>query len=75
VFYAGISRKQCEALADRMRSALTNITRESVSTDTGNWRIQKISCGSIGSSNRIGSAFPDYFTQVDMFEVWITKER
>lgn len=75
VFYAGISRKQCEALADRMRSALVNITRESVTTDTGDWRIQKISCNSIGSSNRIGSAYPDYFTQVDMFDVWITKER
>jgi hypothetical protein len=75
VFYAGITRKQCEALADRLRLALTNITRESVPTDSGNWRIQKISCNSVGSSTRVGSAYPDYFTQQDMFEVWITKER
>lgn len=74
VFYAGISRKQSEALADRMRNALTNIARESITTDTGNWHIMKLSCTAIGSTNKIGSTYPDYFTQVDTFEVWITKE-
>lgn len=73
VFYAGMTRKQCEALADRLRAALCNINRETVATPSGNWKIQKISCSVIGSSNRIGSAYPDYFTQADTFEVWITK--
>lgn len=73
VVYAGISRKQTEALADRMRMNLTNIVRESVDSDTGKWRIQKITCTTIGNTNRIGSAYPDYFTQADSFEVWITK--
>jgi hypothetical protein len=74
VFYAGVTRKQQEALADRMRSTLVSITRQGVVTDTGTWRIQKVSCPGVGSSNRIGSAYPDYFTQSDTFEVWITKE-
>lgn len=73
VVYAGISRKQTEALADRMRMNLTNIVRESIDTDTGAWRIQKVTCTSIGNTNRIGSAYPDYFTQADSFEVWVTK--
>ena len=73
VVYAGISRKQTEALADRMRLNLTNIARESVDSDTGKWRIQKITCTTIGNTNRIGSAYPDYFTQADSFEVWVTK--
>lgn len=73
VVYAGISRKQTEALADRMRMNLTNITREDVATETGNWRIQKITCSTIGNTNRIGSAYPDYFTQADSFEVWVTR--
>lgn len=73
VVYAGISRKQTEALADRMRMNLTNIARESVDSDTGKWRIQKITCTTIGNTNRIGSAYPDYFTQADSFEVWVTK--
>jgi len=73
VVYAGISRKQTEALADRMRLNLTNIARENVDSDTGAWRIQKITCTTIGNTNRIGSAYPDYFTQADSFEVWVTK--
>lgn len=74
-FYAGVSRKQTEALADRSREAFTNIVRDSIVTDTGSWRIQKISCTSVGSSNRVGSAFPDFYTQNDSFEVWVTKEK
>jgi len=73
VFYAGISRRQTEALADRLREALTNISREKITTDTGTWKIQKISCTAVGSNNRVGSAYPDYFTQSDSFEVWISK--
>jgi hypothetical protein len=73
VVYAGISRKQTEALADRMRMNLTNIARESITTPTGDWRIQKTTCTSIGNTSRIGSAYPDYFTQADSFEVWVTK--
>jgi len=73
VYYSGLSRKQTEALADRMRLNLTNIARESIETPTGNWRIQKTTCTSIGNTNRIGSAYPDYFTQADSFEVWVTK--
>lgn len=74
IFYAGISRKQVEALADRLRNALCNIARESVTTDTGSWRIMKISCSAIGNVNKISSTLPDYFTEADSFEVWITKE-
>lgn len=73
VFYAAVSRKQVEALADRMRLNLINIAREKIDTPTGLWQIQKVSCTAIGSTTRIGSAYPDYFTQADTFEVWITK--
>ena len=73
IVYAGVSRKQTEALADRMRLNLTNIARESVDTPTGKWRIQKVTCIGIGNTSRIGSAYPDYFTQADSFEVWVTK--
>lgn len=75
VFYAGLSRRQTEALADRLRDALVNIERENVTGVNGSWRIQKISCTAIGSSNRIGSAYPDYFSQTDTFEVWTSKGR
>lgn len=73
VFYAGISRKQVEALADRMRNQLCNISRLLVETENGDWQIQKISCLTIGTTNRIGSAMPDYFTQADTFDLWVSK--
>mgnify|MGYP000897000190 CR=1 FL=1 len=73
VSYAGVSRAQTEALADRIREDVCNISRVSVTTEDGSWRIQKISSTVIGPMNRVGSTFPDYFTQNDAFEVWITK--
>lgn len=75
VFYAGVSRGQLDWLADKMRTKLVNIEREPVSAGSDNWRIQQIRCTSVGGSNRIGSTFPDYFTQADLFEVWLSKER
>ena len=73
VVYAGLSRKQTEALADRMRLNLTNIARENIDTPTGKQRLQKVTCMAIGNTTRISSAYPDYFTQPDSFEVWVTK--
>lgn len=75
VFYAGVTRAQLDWIADKMRIQLTNIAREPVETGSGSWRIQQIRCTSVGGSNRIGSTFPDYFTQADLFEVWLSKER
>ena len=72
--YAAVSRSQLDWLADRVRTKLVNIERESVESGSANWRIQQIRCTSVGGSNRIGATFPDYFTQADLFEVWITKE-
>ena len=75
VFYTGLTRAHVEALADKMRKALTDITREVVETVNGNWKIQKISCSTLGTVNRVGSTYPDYFTQTDTFDVWVSKER
>jgi hypothetical protein len=73
VAYAGVSRKQTEALADRMRHNLIYLERELIVTPTGGWKVQKVSCNNIGNTIRMGSAYPDYFTQSDTFEVWVTK--
>jgi len=75
VWVAGISRMQSEALADRVRGRLVAIAREVLEDDFGNWKIQQIRCISIGNNTRVGSTFPDYYTQNDTFEVWVSKER
>lgn len=74
LFYAGVDVAQTEALADKLRVGLNNITRETVTSAEGDWKIQKITCTVIGSTVRNSSAIPDYFTQTDTFEVWLTKE-
>jgi hypothetical protein len=75
IFFAGVSRAQAERLADRMRQKLVNIERDSITTENGSWRIQKISYNSVGNSAKVTSAYPDYYTQTDTFEVWVSKER
>jgi len=75
VQFAAINRNQLDWMADTTRSKLANLERESVATDSGNWKFQQVRCTSVGGSNRIASTFPDYFTQADLFEVWLTKER
>jgi hypothetical protein len=75
VSFACVSRSQLDWLADKVRTALVAIQREPVTTNTGNWKIQQIRCTSVGGSNRVGAPFPDYFTQADLFEVWLSKER
>lgn len=75
VFYAGVTRPQLDWLADKMRVQLTNIEREAVVTASGNWRIQQIRCSTVGGTVRIGATFPEYYTQTDSFEVWLSKER
>lgn len=75
VTYAGVTRKQLDWLADKARTQLVSIARETVATNSGNWRICQIRCTSIGATNRVGAPFPDYYTQSDLFEVWLSKER
>jgi len=75
VSFAAINRDQLDWMADTARTKLVNIERELVTTDSGHWKIQQIRCTSVGGSNRIASTFPDYFTQADLFEVWLSKER
>ena len=74
VFYAGVSRDQLDWLADRMRSKFVAIERELITTDSGDWKVQQLRCTSVGGTNRVGSTFPDYYTQTDLFEVWLSKE-
>jgi hypothetical protein len=75
VTYAGVTRNQLDWIADKARKRLVAITREVVATETGNWKICQIRCTSVGATNRVGSPFPDYYTQSDLFEVWLSKER
>lgn len=74
VFYAGVNRSQTSTLADRMRLLLNNTARNQIVTDDGTMTVLKITCTAVGSTVKVSSTIPDYFTQTDTFEVWTTKE-
>ena len=74
VWFAGISRVQSESLADKLRDQLINLARTVFTTPTGNWKVQQVRCTAIGANTRVGSAYPDYYTQADTVEVWVSKE-
>lgn len=75
VYLAGLTRKQTDALADRIRQNLMELERTGIVTESGSWRVMKVSCTSIGASTRVSSPYPDYYTQADSYEIWISKER
>jgi len=74
----GVSRKQCEWMADRSRDTL-GILKNTIHTlgnennSKSDHTIQKISFTNIGNISRIDSTNPAYWGQVDMFTVWVTK--
>lgn len=75
VFFAGVTREQLDWLADKVRLQFANIERENVVTESGSWRIQQVRCTSVGGTVRQAATFPDYYSQTDVFEVWLSKER
>jgi len=72
----GVSRQQCEWVADRARDALKPL-RHTVHqlgpTASYNHTIQKISTAAIGSIQRVDATNPPYWGQVDQLTVWVTK--
>lgn len=74
VNYAAVSRAQLDWLADKMRDVLVNTERTTVTTLQGTWKFVQVRCTAVGATNRVGNPFPDYFTEADLFEVWISKE-
>lgn len=70
VFCAGVRRDQIDWLADKVRTKLTSIARENVN----GWRIQQLRCVNIGGTVRINQTFPDYYQQVDVYEISLSKE-
>lgn len=71
---AGIARKQTDTMADLARDAMVKMTRQTILTDNGNWRIQQARVTSIGGINRMNQTRPFYFVQTDVIELWLSRE-
>lgn len=76
LFIAGVNRNQSELLADRARNLLCNLGSGGILTVAGpsaHWVIDGVKCPNMGSNNRVGEAFPYYYTQTDNYQVWVTE--
>jgi hypothetical protein len=71
---AGISRKQTENVADRVRRAFKALAKVNVTLKDETWRLMYVHVTGIGGVNRIGGTNPAYHVQTDTFEFWLSKE-
>jgi hypothetical protein len=71
---AGMARKQTDQLADTARDTVVKLARQTIMTTNGNWRIQQARVVSIGGINRMSQTRPFYFVQVDVVELWLSRE-
>lgn len=69
----GVSRLQCEWLADRSRESLQTLRHQFVLLES-NYKIQQVRTDIIGAITRNDSSDPPFFTQVDVISIWLTKE-
>ena len=70
----GVSREQCEWMADAARSALHALTHQSFELGTDRYKVQQVKTDSIGGVNRVMVTDPPFYGQQDGLSVWITKE-
>jgi hypothetical protein len=71
----GVSREQCEWMADAARSALAALTHQVITLGADHYKVQQVKTDSIGGVNRVMVTDPPFFGQQDGLSVWITKER
>jgi len=71
---AGMARKQTDQLADTARDTVVKMARQTIMTTNGNWNIQQARVASIGGINRMSQTRPFYFVQVDVVELWLSRE-
>lgn len=73
----GVSRPQCEWMADRGRGSLDVLRNAKLNLSTSSspvtHSIQKVSTITIGSVQRVDATNPPYFGQVDQLVIWVTK--
>lgn len=69
----GVSREQCEALANRARKVLHALRNEEPVLDGINYKIQQIWFSALGGVGRIDATAQSTYGEVDTFTVWLTK--
>lgn len=69
----GVSRMQCEWLADKIRTQLRQLRHQTVMLES-QYKIQQVRADVIGGVTRNDASDPPFFSQVDVVSIWVTKE-
>ena len=74
----GVSRQQCEWMADGVRAAIEGLHRADIVMYSGkanqyNRRVQQVVEQSIGPVQRVGDTDPPYYGQTDVVALWTSR--
>jgi hypothetical protein len=70
----GVSREQCEWMADSSRVAALTLARTTVMLNGDGYAVQQVREQVLGPVQRVDATEPPYFGQTDTLQVWISKE-
>lgn len=74
----GVSREQCEWMADSVRAAIATMTRSDVTMYAGTpseyqRRVQQVMVQQIGTVQRVAETDPPYYGQSDVVALWTSR--
>lgn len=70
----GVSREQCEWMADKARDAAVTFAREVVMLNGDSYSVQQARATVIGPVQRVDATEPPFYGQTDSVTLWISKE-
>ena len=70
----GVSRQQCEWMADKARLTLIALRHELVTLGDDIYRVQQVRVDALGGLQRVDATDPPYWGENDQITVWLSKE-
>jgi hypothetical protein len=70
----GVSREQCEWMADTARAAAVTLERTSYTLGSDDWAVLQARESVIGPIQRVDATEPAFYGQTDAVTLWISKE-
>jgi hypothetical protein len=71
----GVSRDQCDWIADRLRNLLTALRGQALALGPDHFKVQYVRVDDLGEPARIDAVDPPFYHSQDVITVWIGKER
>jgi len=70
----GVTRQQCEWMADKARELIQGLSQTHVGSGQHTYYVQQVLEQAIGGIQRVDQTNPPYYGQVDTISIWLAKE-